>query len=483
MVKPLSALLFVIVSACLTCAPVRAQSNNVTSLYWGCTQEGWNENYMCVTWGPTTGSPPAYPAYGYSLVGYIKTVAAPGTVSLYYGCVNGQWDYNNFFCSQWAMTTTPPAYNSNFLGYIKTAQGLGTVPLYYGCVNGQWDYNNFYCSQWAATTTPPAYNSSLLGYIDSGINSGDDCDRTGLNMCILFEATPDTQFTGTTVTSRTYQSAGSSVTWSVENAGNDAANDINRINRSSGGRDLSSGIWLQTLDSDVGVHGADLFTERSEISLTTGDTGAVAGADQWWAHSLFVPVESNLPSTANSQVGVFQFHGDPVRGGQPNFILHIRNQDGPNPHTIFRAYSAGTGGVNADGTQYTYNITGGSTNVIGQCIFDDFQKGYWYDFVHHIRWSNTASGGSHEIWMRKGNGPVTKVLNKTGISTLYTNAQGQPDQAYLKLGLYHDLVPGSNTSIIHDRIRRGTTADAVRMPDFTVNQNASVVFCTGTSAN
>ena len=66
----------------------------------------------------------------------------------------------------------------------------------------------------------------------------------------------------------------------------------------------------------------------------------------------------------------------------------------------FRRAIAGAGGIpGRNGTQYTYDVDG-HTDRIGQCIFDDVQKGVWYDVVHNIKWSYTGTG-SHEIWMRK----------------------------------------------------------------------------------
>jgi hypothetical protein len=66
------------------------------------------------------------------------------------------------------------------------------------------------------------------------------------------------------------------------------------------------------------------------------------------------------------------------------------------------------------------------------------------------------------------------VLDKSVISTLYAG-----DSAYLKFGVYHDPVVGANTSVIHDRIRRGSSADAVRLPDFVIDPNATVTQCAG----
>jgi hypothetical protein len=304
---------------------------------------------------------------------------------------------------------------------------------------------------------------------------GGDCGTSDL--CIRFEAAPDSQFATPSVNNLTSRTLGSSLTWFVQNKGfglcdGDRADDSSRIGLASFGRDGSSALRFTTLDNDDCVHSSGT-AERSEIEMSNADTAASNGADQWWAHSLFVPLDSTLPSGTWASAGVLQFHGN--NGGQPNFILQILNQGGTSPHLIFRAYSAGAGGVDRSGTQYTYSV-GGDSGIIGQCIFDNPQKGVWYDFVHHIHWSNTGAG-RHEIWMRQAGGPVTKVLDKQGINTLYA-----ADTAYLKMGLYHDPVPGANTSAVHDRLRRGSTADAVRMPDFPVDPNAAVTMCAGATS-
>src|SRR5438105_9463839 len=100
-------------------------------------------------------------------------------------------------------------------------------------------------------------------------------------------------------------------------------------------------------------------------------------------------------------------------------------------------------------------------------MFEGVQQGVWYDFVHRIKWSYT-NDGSHEIWMRKEGSAPVKVLQVTGINTLYRDAR-----ALLKIGVYNDPIPGT-TSVVHDRIRRSSLsgqagADAVRMPDFPVD--------------
>jgi hypothetical protein len=303
---------------------------------------------------------------------------------------------------------------------------------------------------------------------------GADCSAPDLTLCVQFEANPDTQFGVPDIYHVTTRTLGSMVVWEAQNAAGDSATDMNRLSLVSGGRDGSSAIKLQTLDNDSNVHSSGT-SERSEIALDQPTTGATEGVVQWWAHSVLMPADSVFSSVKWEGSSLLQFHGSD--GGAPNFMLALLNQGGLNPHPIFRAYTAGDGGVDSIGTQYTYRIDNGASNpIIGQCILDNPAKGVWYDFVHRIKWSYNNQG-EHEIWMRQAGGSVTKVLRKTGINTLYLN-----DSAYLKFGPYHDPVVGANSSIIYDRIRRGTTADAVRMPDFVVDPNATVTMCSGVTS-
>ncbi len=103
------------------------------------------------------------------------------------------------------------------------------------------------------------------------------------------------------------------------------------------------------------------------------------------------------------------------------------------------------GGVNSGDGPY------GAT--IGQ-----LNKNVWYDFVYHVRWSSKPDG-FFDAWVN-GN----RVLSHRG-PTLYAG-QG----VYLKLANYHnpicDPYPAcigkhKASSVIHDRIIRGTTPLAV----------------------
>jgi len=75
-------------------------------------------------------------------------------------------------------------------------------------------------------------------------------------------------------------------------------------------------------------------------------------------------------------------------------------------------------------------------------------KNVWYDFVYHVKWSS-KSDGLFDAWV---NGK--KVLTHRG-PTLYPG-QG----CYVKPSNYHSAF-GKENAVIHDRIVRGTTPQAV----------------------
>jgi hypothetical protein len=93
-----------------------------------------------------------------------------------------------------------------------------------------------------------------------------------------------------------------------------------------------------------------------------------------------------------------------------------------------------------------------------EAIVGPVEKNVWYDFVYHVRWSS-GPDGYFDAWV---NG--VKKLEHRG-PTLYAG-QG----VYLKLANYHvpicDPYPAcigthAASSVIHDRVIRGTTPLAV----------------------
>jgi hypothetical protein len=77
-------------------------------------------------------------------------------------------------------------------------------------------------------------------------------------------------------------------------------------------------------------------------------------------------------------------------------------------------------------------------------------KNQWYDFVYHVKWSSGSDGFMY-AWV---NG-VQKLAHKG--PTLYSGLG-----CYLKLANYHDAF-GSSSSVIHDRVVRGTSPAAVSL--------------------
>src|SRR5207302_810153 len=81
---------------------------------------------------------------------------------------------------------------------------------------------------------------------------------------------------------------------------------------------------------------------------------------------------------------------------------------------------------------------------------NDVARNKWYDFVYHVKWSS-GSDGLMEVWL---NGK--KVGSRQG-PTLYTGIN-----CYFKLANYHTAF-GAASSVIHDRVVRGTAWNAVSL--------------------
>ena len=306
----------------------------------------------------------------------------------------------------------------------------------------------------------------------------DDCSRPGLNLCVRFEAAPETQFSpgGQRSLVRTLGVAGAATDWTAHNRDNDNASDTTRIALVDGSRDPggSKAIKFTTLDYDDCVHTIQTTDcgddnpydfERSEVKLSTADSQARPNDENWWAHSVYFPPEFRHTTANNDKSVFFQFHKTNNEiGNQPNFALSVYNEPlvpgVEGARQIIHAVTNGGCCTWPDTSQYQY-VTANKSTIKGACL-DVLQEGVWYDFVHHIRWSPDTGGGIHEIWMRRAGGPVRKVLQQIGIKTLFDNDVG----AYLKFGTYHDPVAGANSSVIHDRLRRGNSYQAVKPTEF-----------------
>ena len=200
-----------------------------------------------------------------------------------------------------------------------------------------------------------------------------------------------------------------------------------RATLASVGRDGATAARLRTQPGDTNVFGSD-DAERDDLALSQAETDCFEGREQWWANSIYFPSDYTPPKSDGWGV-VLDFHHTGSTG-QANFHIDAM----PNPIGLrLRGY----GGPSVDSGEYEVTLGPVTKNV-------------WYDFVFHVKWSS-GSGGLMEAWV---NG--VKKLTHNG-PTLYSGLG-----CYLKLANYHTPV-GVPSSVIHDRIIRGTTAGAVSL--------------------
>jgi len=194
------------------------------------------------------------------------------------------------------------------------------------------------------------------------------------------------------------------------------------------GRDGGTGLRLHTEPGDNNVAGSGT-NERNDVALLVTD--GVQGREQWWAHSILFPDDFASGSWAT----VFDFHHTGNQPGQPNFQIFV----GPGGFLTFGGQGGPVVVSDAVGNQFTYGAN------IGPLV-----KNVWYDFVYHVKWS-ANSDGFFKAWI---NGALW--VDHHG-PTLY-----QGLEVYLKLANYHGAV-GQSNSVIHDRVIRGTTWQAVSL--------------------
>lgn len=247
-------------------------------------------------------------------------------------------------------------------------------------------------------------------------------------------------------------------------------------------------LEVTTLDDDRCVEsgGCSPHTwERSEIGTVAAPepTGAVDGAEQWWAHSVYFPAGFRMaPGDGRSSI-FMQFHNG---GRGPAISLQVFNQFGRYRTRVFRVEGKGPNpimdpygrGPYNDGTQYHYQAAGAQVKK-GQCIHDSVREERWYDFVHYIRWSSSGQG-VHRIWMREEGRPLKLVLDRKGLSLLYPPGdRGGRSYAFFRIGTYHDPVVPGTSSVRHDRVVRGDSYEAVRMPDMPKALPGGLTTCAG----
>lgn len=207
------------------------------------------------------------------------------------------------------------------------------------------------------------------------------------------------------------------------------AKDSSRVSLVSFGRDGGTAVKLTTLPGDSNVFGSG-SSERCDLSLNQQMTDGNEGREAWWAHSVYFPDDYEAPPNGFGVAMDFHHVGST---GQANFHLDTDRWDGK---MRFRGYGGGAAG-SQDQNPYE--------SIIGPIV-----KNVWYDFVYHVRWSS-GSDGFMDAWV---NGK--KRLTHRG-GTLYRGMG-----CYLKLANYHSPF-GKPSSIIHDRVIRGTSPGSVSL--------------------
>jgi hypothetical protein len=202
----------------------------------------------------------------------------------------------------------------------------------------------------------------------------------------------------------------------------------------------TTSVRLHTEPGDNYVYGSNA-AERDDLSLSQAATGCYSGQEQWWAHSVLFPDDyldppESTASTWNWGV-VFNFH-QTEGWGPVTFEVMAMPSTAITPDRPTGLVMRGAGGDPNNPTTYSAPI--------GPVV-----KNVWYDFVYHVKWSS-GSDGFFYAWV---NGAQKLAYNGP---TLFVN-QG----CYLKLSNYHSAF-GKASSVIHDRVLRGTSAAAVSPP-------------------
>ncbi|MBC7773637.1 MAG: heparin lyase I family protein [Pyrinomonadaceae bacterium] len=195
------------------------------------------------------------------------------------------------------------------------------------------------------------------------------------------------------------------------------------------GRDGGTALRLHTEPGDTNVAGGGT-NERNDVALQYAE--GVRGRTQWWAHSILFPDDfADLPQNEGGTWNwgsLMNFHDD---AGGPT--------KGPAQLLFYP-------------TGLHYQIYGGNQGnpSLSEYPVGPITRGVWYDFVIHVRWSPEADG-FYRVWL---NGK--RVFQHTGPTLYYGSG------VYLKLANYHTTF-GRSTSVIHDRVIRGTTWQAVSL--------------------
>jgi hypothetical protein len=187
------------------------------------------------------------------------------------------------------------------------------------------------------------------------------------------------------------------------------------------------GVRLHTEPGDTNVSGSG-DRERNDLRLSQSASDCYEGRTAWWAHSVLFPSDFSIPESGLA----FDFHHTGSTG-QANFQIRMK------PEGL--SFEGGGGAT----VQTSLTSPGRYVAPIGPIV-----RNQWYDFVYNVKWSSGSDGFMY-AWV---NG-VQKLAYRG--PTIYSG-QG----CYLKLANYHSPT-GVGSSIVHDRVVRGTSASAVSL--------------------
>ena len=190
-----------------------------------------------------------------------------------------------------------------------------------------------------------------------------------------------------------------------------------RVRRGS----MAARFEVRAGDTDVAGSGEG---ERTEVFLDDRHTGASEGETQWWAWSTYFPTDFDPPPGAWNVFTSFHHTGST---GQANIHFDVR-----------------------DRTSIGLRVLGGSFDAPAKkdFVLAELQRGKWYDFVFHVKWSSSGSGFV-EMWV-----DGKRVVPLTQTPTLY---EGQG--VYLKQGYYRSP-HAQSTVVFHDGTRRLVRVEA-----------------------
>jgi hypothetical protein len=190
-------------------------------------------------------------------------------------------------------------------------------------------------------------------------------------------------------------------------------------------RDGAKAVRLHTEPGDSHVNGS-AHRERNDLVLSQSATDCYEGRTQWWAHSVLFPNDFVVPES-----GIFFDFHQTGSSGQANFQLRVKPE-----------------GLSFEGAGGSTVATKSRSLGVYRALIGPMVKNVWYDFVYHVKWSSDSDGFFY-AWV---NG-VRKLAHRG--PTLYSGMG-----CYLKLANYHTPT-GEPSSVIHDRVIRGTSASAV----------------------